>query len=367
MSPAGFSALASKRVAGGTRIEVPRDFAGYVLMTEDAAVISGYRQRVARGARRTAQVQYGLAITQSRSLAEAAGGLRRLGIDTKQLDAAIGTADAELKTAAASISASNFDIAFRQSSRALRALNQAVEETHNTISNGPTFDSVAFAGQPADWIARVEFDRSLAALRPGENQLLGGDFEDLEQLRLAGWQHVEDPISGIETKVELASSAPREGRYSLQLVSQAESPIRAPQIVARAPVWISSPPLRATAGEVIEISGWVRVDQPIKGNVDALEIVDTLGGRELALRIRQTGGWQPFRLIRGTNETKNVTLTFALHGLGTAAIDGVMVRSLASPKVKRLPTTAPNPGVPAPGPAFPSSARRPVYPQSIQR
>ena len=113
---------------------------------------------------------------------------------------------------------------------------------------------------------------------------------------------------------------------------------------------------------MLEISGWVRIAEPVQGNVDGLEIVDSLGGRELALRIRQTNGWQPFRLIRGTSDTTNVTLTFALHGLGAASIDGVMVRSLAAPKVKRLPAVPS-----APGPAFPSSAARSLFPAPHSR
>ena len=48
LSPTGCSALASTRVAGGTRIEVPRDFDGYILITEDPAAITGFRQRIAR-------------------------------------------------------------------------------------------------------------------------------------------------------------------------------------------------------------------------------------------------------------------------------------------------------------------------------
>ena len=88
-----------------------------------------------------------------------------------------------------------------------------------------------------------------------------------------------------------------------------------------------------------------------------LEVLpDCTPGRELALRVRQTDGWQPFRMIRGTKETTNVTLTFALHGLGTASIDGVQVRSLTAPKPRRLPTVTPEPG-----PAFPNSAARTLF------
>jgi hypothetical protein len=199
-------------------------------------------------------------------------------------------------------------------------------------------------------------------LRGGENQLAGGDFEDLNQLKQLGWQHVEDPIAGIQTRVQLTARGPQEGRYCLELSALPTSPANAPQIVAHPLVWITSPPVRAVAGEVIEISGWIRVSQPITGSIAGLEIGDSLGGRELSLRIRSTSDWQPFRLIRGTDETREMTVSFALEGIGTAVIDSVMIRSLQPASVKRLPTVTNNPGPAFPSPALPSSARRSLFP-----
>lgn len=357
LSPASFQTLASQRVAGGLRVELPRDFDGYVLMTEDPSVIAKYRQRVARGARRTAQVQYGLAAGESRALAEAARQLQNWGFNTKQLDLAIGSADADAKAAGAALTAGNFALAYKQAARASRTLESAIDEARIALPQGPTFDSVPCFERPVPLVARAAFDRSFAALRAGENQLSGGDFEDLDLLRQVGWQHVEDPLPGIQTTVALSGVAPRDGRYCLRLAAAADSAGEAPQIVARAPAWITTPPFRALAGEFLEISGWVRVTEPIRGSIEGLEIADSIGGHELALRIRHTEGWQPFRLVRATKDTTEVTLTFALHGMGSVEVDSVMVRSLTAPQVKRLPSPAAEPG-----PAFPDSVRRPVYP-----
>ncbi len=103
----------------------------------------------------------------------------------------------------------------------------------------------------------------------------------------------------------------------------------APQIIGRPLVWITSPPVRATAGEVVEVSGWVRVQQRIAGSIDGLEIIDSLGGQELALRLDDTADWQPFRMIRSVADTTDFTVTFALNGVGVACVDSVMVRTLA--------------------------------------
>jgi hypothetical protein len=362
LSPAAFQQLPSKRVAGGIRIELPLDFDGYVLMSEDAAVVAAYRQRVARGARRTAQVQYGLAAGESRALADAARQLQVAGIKTQVLDQAIGAADADANAAGASLTAGNFALAYRQAARASRTLDIALSETARSAAKGPTFDSVPCLERPVPFVTRAAFDQSISSMRAGENQLLGGDFENLELLRQVGWQHVEDPLLGIQTKVALSGVEPHEGRYSLQLSSMPETSSDVPQIIARAPVWITTPPFRVDADQVMEISGWIRVTEPILGSVEGLEITDSLGGHELALRIRETNGWQPFRLVRATKDTTDATLTFALHGLGSVTIDSVMVRSLSRPRVTRLPSTDPKPG-----PAFPNTARQPVSPVPVRR
>ena len=114
---------------------------------------------------------------------------------------------------------------------------------------------------------------------------------------------------------------------------------------------------------MIEISGWVRVPQPITGSIDGLEIVDSLGGQELSLRVRSTTDWQPFRMIRGTSETTEMTLTFALDGLGSAVRrrrDGPLARGAEREAAADRPRSEP-------GPAFPNSARRSLFPPPIER
>jgi hypothetical protein len=94
-------------------------------------------------------------------------------------------------------------------------------------------------------------------------------------------------------------------------------------------------------GSVVEISGWLRVDQAIAGGLDGLAIVDSLGGAELSLTVRETDDWQPFRMFRGVPTSTELRLTFALSGIGSVAIDGVTVRAFESAAVRRLPAVSP--------------------------
>jgi len=61
----------------------------------------------------------------------------------------------------------------------------------------------------------------------------------------------------------------------------------------------------------------------------------------LSLAVRETNGWQEFRMIRGVPNSTELRLTFALSGLGSACIDGVMVRAFAPPEARRLPAVSP--------------------------
>jgi hypothetical protein len=82
------------------------------------------------------------------------------------------------------------------------------------------------------------------------------------------------------------------------------------------------------------------VAQPISGGIDGLTITDSLGGPDLGLRVRQTSDWQQFKLVRGTSEPAELTVSFTLNGIGTASIDDVSVAVLSPPTSRRLPETA---------------------------
>ena len=107
--------------------------------------------------------------------------------------------------------------------------------------------------------------------------------------------------------------------------------------VAEPRVWIVSPPVSLEAESTVEITGWVRVDQPFSTPGEGLAIIDSLGGPELSLVVGETSGWQMFRMVRAVPQPAELRLTFALTGVGSAKVDAVMVRTLQQPVARRLP------------------------------
>jgi hypothetical protein len=150
-----------------------------------------------------------------------------------------------------------------------------------------------------------------------------------------GWQHLQDAGADIQTSAQLSAIEPQHGKYCLELNATSAGETR-PDRVESGLVWIVSPPVPIDPNQVVEITGWVRVDRPFAEG-EGLEVVDSLGGPALAIVVGQTYGWQPFRMIRAASEPAQLRLTFALVGTGAAKVDAVMVRTLSQPVARRLP------------------------------
>ena len=187
---------------------------------------------------------------------------------------------------------------------------------------------------------------ALATATAGPDLLAGGTMERIDQLADNGWRHVVQPSEEIETGVELSNRKPAQGQKSLRLVAAAADPEQAPLVVETPPIWITTPPVRAAAGTLLEIAAQVWVPQRVEGSVDGLLVFDSYGGPALAERVNQTGSWRRLVLYRvvppaavaangadsavgNSAEPPPLTVTFALTGLGEARIDSVSVRPLS--------------------------------------
>ena len=180
---------------------------------------------------------------------------------------------------------------------------------------------------------------ALATATAGDNLLVGGDMERIDLLAKHGWRHVVQPSQTIETGVELATRRAAEGERSLRMIAAAADPEQAPLVVETPPIWITTPPVQAAAGTLLEISAQVWVPQRVEGSVDGLLVFDSYGGPALAERVNQTDSWRRlvlYRIVPPANtdddpaaEPPPLTVTFALTGLGEARIDAIAIRPLS--------------------------------------
>ncbi len=357
LSPVALKTLPVQRVAGGTRFVFRPDDDTFVLMTEDPKVVQSLRQLIARDGARLARLERELAELQAVTIAEAARRLAQLGVNTSNAARTVASTSSQLQQVDAALTINRIEQAYQ----AAIAANQVLEQASNELRRGVALPSELATNPLALSRERLVefagFQQTQAALRRGDNLLYGGDFEDLGQMTQLGWQHFREVNSRVESNAELSATEPRHGRYCLALHAAAATGDAQPDVDGT-PVWIQSPPVAVSAGQILEIAGWVRVDASPGQIGDGLQIVDSLGGPDLALAIQRTNGWERFTIVRAAPESTAMRLAFALTGLGSARLDAVMVRPLEQAPDRRLPILAPAGSAP---PATPSAAAGPLF------
>jgi hypothetical protein len=97
------------------------------------------------------------------------------------------------------------------------------------------------------------------------------------------------------------------------------------------------------------------VSEKIIGSVDGLMVIDSLGGESLAARIDVSSGWREFVMYRAASQPGELTVTFALTGLGDVWIDDVSIRLVRSARPHSDGNFAGNAPSPYTLPALPSA------------
>jgi hypothetical protein len=328
LTPANLRSLPHRRTAGGTAVAIDEPaVARMILCTHDPSLLSNLGRAVGATRQRAAA----LAIELARAdLAEAEAAARRLGADLRWVEAV----RRSLVQAEQSHRSRDYATAYQSAQRAAatctaarRVVWQRTASSLRSPATSPLATTIATLSD--HWL----LGQSLATLRPGENRLPAGEFEDLHEMQAAGWQHFRHAEDEVASDVELSPSAPdsdfsKGGRSCLAMYARPPEPQRAARMLETAPVWIVSPPAAIEPGSIVRISGRVRVPRAITASVDGLLVFDSLGGEPLALRLDQTSAWQDFVLYRAALSHDKVTLTIALTGYGEAYVDRVSVEQL---------------------------------------
>lgn len=181
-----------------------------------------------------------------------------------------------------------------------------------------------YTSLPLHWQVAQRIQRS----QFGPNSQAAGDMESLEQMLAAGWKQERRPPGGVNCDVSLSLADPHAGRSQLRLQAWAADKQLAPQVIEHPMVWITSSPVSVRQGQIVRIHAWVDVPRPLAGSDDGLVVFDSAGGWELGDRIRQTRGWREVTLYRAVPQNGDLTVTFALSGLGEARIDDLAVSVL---------------------------------------
>jgi hypothetical protein len=184
----------------------------------------------------------------------------------------------------------------------------------------PTLSShtICFQTLPEHWRMIERIGRS--ADRPLENVLPGGDFE----APVPGWVQSQNAVEGVQAQAELYPEA-HGGTHSLQLIAVPVAGVDPPEVIPRAPVSVISPAVPVSAGQILYISGWIRIMAPVTHSLDGVTINDSVAGMPGALRFTTPAGWQRFQMLRDVRTNRDLTLTISLHGMGAVLIDDLQI------------------------------------------
>lgn len=336
VTPVSLTAVATSRVAGGTSLSIPAASDGLVVVTEDPLVTQAIRQKVARQAPQLARLQRDFIVGRAQAIFEIDRRLAPLNVKPTVDATDATTMNSRLAQLDSLLTTGQIDRAQDAMTSLLADVRRTSLELRNSVGRTNVLSSDALALTYEHLAESAALQRSFENLRGGENLVAGGDFENLSEMTSAGWQHVVSPASGAATNAELSTAQPESGTYCLELRSS-DSPQATPHDVADPRVWIISPAIPLDAGTTVEITGWVRVDQPFTTPGEGLAVADSLGGPELSIVVGDTSGWQMLRLVRAVPQPTTLHVTFALTGSGSAKVDAVMVRTLQQPVARRLP------------------------------
>jgi hypothetical protein len=353
LTPSGIRQLTHKRVTGGIRVsQDPYAGGAMVVMSSDPRIASDLSRQIARSAKRAAELKRELALTDLQNVESIE---RRLPASAKPRDVAelITTARTALEQSQVLITTNDWRRSYEKSETAIVILGRLQRRRWQELaSRWPSVIASPLATCYAMLPKHIKLVERLDAAQVDPNNLPAGDIESLDWMLETGWRHYLHPQPGIGSDVELSPAAPHEGKYSLRLRAWSDEVNDPPAPVETAPVWVTSAPVRVEAGDFLRIRGFVRVPEEPLGSADGLLVIDSLGGLPLAERIHAHKGWQEFTLFRAAAQAAELTITFALSGLGEAYID-----DLAIEKVRFGAPGAKGPAATGPAGAIPQASR----------
>ena len=336
--------LTRETVAGGLKIVLPRfDQTAAVLITSDLNVVKQFDQRIDAIQEKSAAVSVELCQLKLARVRQIDQQLQQLGVGLPAARRLVEQAQQHLEQATAAYRQRQFQSARQQSSLAMqltRMLQRAHWDHATKTMPSPVASpyTLSFQTLPAHWklmresVAHRRATTTVSQSSPrgddAANQLPSGDFEDFDTLIASGWRHEQRAIPGVQSIAELHPS-PQQGKYSLRLVARPSSgtgkPEQLPQSLGKTPVSLVSPPISVHAGQVVRISAWVKLPQPVSESLDGATLHDSLLGKTGAWKIKPSRDWQRLEVLRTVPESQELTVTVSLHGLGELAIDDLQI------------------------------------------
>lgn len=327
-TPTQLHRLQSTPVPGGKRIEIPRlDEVGFIWITSELSKINLMRNRIA-----ALQESAADAVVQLARLK-----LDRVGLIDQQLQQlAPAQPDAPQLLGGAKLRVDQSQAAYRngdyrsaedlasQACQQLRILQRshwdaAVDHLSSPVSSPYT---LCFQTLPEHWKLMSSFGTSREL--GSRNLLPSGEFEDLDTMIAEKWQNVHRAPEILQTSAALFPTGRKKG-FALRLECRPHPGVTSVLALEEAPVTVTTPPVPVRVGQILHISGWVKLSEPVTSSRDGVLIYDSILGRSTGLRIYSAEQWTRFELLRIVPASGDFTLSMSLTGLGEVLLDDLQV------------------------------------------
>lgn len=324
-TPDGLRTLTGPAGSTGAKIVVQEaDWSANVAITQNPLVMQHLQRVSAEHRRDSVETQLRFASNMLTSTAFVAEQVRGMATPPREADAMLREANNYLQQADRALVGGDLTSCYRYTRRVEALVAQARSGWWNSVN--ATFPSPLSSPCCASFDTLPSHYRLAMRLRASRwtpNGLPAGDCESLERMISAGWKQHRRESADVLPQAELSQNQPHAGTTSLRLSATSQA---GRELAFDSPtVWIGTGPILARRGQIARIHGFVRVPAPLQGVRAGLLIYDSFGGEELAERVRLAPAWRPFTLYRAVPQDGELSLTFALQGIGEAFLDDVTI------------------------------------------
>jgi hypothetical protein len=189
--------------------------------------------------------------------------------------------------------------------------------------------TVCFQTLPEFWrlMARV----GLSSQDSEQTFIPSAEFENLADMQNAGWQRELTPDQYVTSYLELhPAHQGTSGDYALRLTCIPKTDTDIPVIIRNPPIKLHSPKIQLKKGDLLHVSGYVTVDQPIKGSLQGIRVYDSLFDTPGSIIWKEEQGWSSFQLIREIPSDQEFQLTTELTAMGDCRLDHFKFKILKS-------------------------------------
>jgi len=320
--------LQSTSVAGGKRIEIPRlDEVGFIWITSDLSKINRMRDRITGLQVQAAQTLVQLARLKLDRVGQIDQQLQLLAPAQPDAPQLLGGAKLRVDQSQDALRNGDYRTAEDLASQACQQLrilqrshwDAAVDHLSSPVSSPYT---LCFQTLPEHWKLMSSFGTSREL--GSRNLLPAGEFEDLDTMIAEKWQNVHRAPEILQTSAALFPTGRKKG-YALRLECRPHPGVTSVLALEEAPVTVTTPPVPVRVGQILHISGWVKLTEPVTSSRDGVLIYESILGRSTGLRIYSAEQWTRFELLRIVPASGDFTLSMSLTGLGEVLIDDLQV------------------------------------------